>query len=771
MTTEAAGPLAPALIVGLGASAGGLGALESFFGQTPPDSGMAYVVIQHLSPDFKSLMDDLLSRRTTMPIHRVEDGMVIEANNVYLLPPRFLMTLREGRLRLRELASGQRAELPIDAFLRSLAEDAGQRAVAIVLSGTGSDGSRGVQAVQEAGGLVLVQSPESAQFDGMPRAAIATGRSDLVVPPERMPQFLEHYSRNPAQARSDLALFLDVDYAEGEYAEVFALLRRSYRLDFSKYKTGTVGRRISRRMEFRHLSSIADYATVLASDSQECEQLYHDLLIGVTEFFRDRDTFTCLEKEVLPKLFSSLGRGEELRVWCAACATGEEAYSLAILLTEQAERDGFTGKITIFATDVHRASLEVASQGCYSGTALGGVNPQRRQRFFRPEGPDSFRVNNDLRKMVVFAPHNLLTDPPFTKMDLVCCRNLLIYFLPSVQERTLMLLHFALRPDGVLLLGSSEGLGALSGEFETMSPQSRIFRKIRDLKLPSDMLHATRGDGSTVPEARSGQMRTLSIDRQLLHDYDSILRRNLPPGVLVDGQRRVLHYFGEISQYLRMEGRQSADILQLSQGPLHLALSTLLQRAERTQESVSARDVVALRGGEPQCVDIRVEPIATDHGLTPHYHVTFTAVRPAEPADAVAKAVRELDLTDQRGESILELEAELRGTREALQSTIEELQATNEELQAANEEMLASNEELQSTNEELHSVNEELYSVNAEFERKNTELVQLNRDPRKPAEQHRRGRNLPGPGEPHPQVQPRHRGVLQAAAARHWPSD
>ncbi|MEI6206467.1 MAG: chemotaxis protein CheB [Desulfuromonadales bacterium] len=737
-TTNSSDPvhIKPTHIIGIGASAGGLSALEQFFGNMPVDTGMAFVVIQHLSPDFKSLMDDLLSRHTSMTIHRVTNGIELHPNSIYLIPPKTHMTIQDQKLYLTERTVSPQIELPIDIFFNSLAVDAGDRAVGVVLSGTGSDGSRGIVSINKNGGLVVVQSPESAQFDGMPRGAIATGVCDFILAPDRIPRILVEYAISPLAVRTKMHHELEVFEDEGEYAGIFALLRRSYNLDFSKYKGSTVGRRIRRRMEFRQIPEVTDYAAIVSGDQGELELLYKDLLIGVTEFFRDKQAFQFLEQEVIPRLFANLNRGEDLRVWSAACATGEEAYSLAILMAEKAEEIGFMGKITVFATDVHRTSLDFASQGLYDRAKLTNVSPERMERYFKKEGIDLFRVTSELRKLVVFAPHNLLNDPPFTRLDLVCCRNLLIYFQSEVQERVISLFHFALKKDGVLFLGSSEGLGAFVGEFEVIANQHKLFRKIRDLKLALN-LDANRMERREphipVTVFQPGSSRTVTIDRQVLSDYDTLLRRHIPPGVLIDEHRQIIHYFGNVAEYLKMpEGRAENNILALAGDNLHIALSTSLQRADSTRQFIVTRNVRIRRGDGEFLIDLNVAPMPDEKSHTTHYHVYFERVRPTEhplpveqPEDTDAT---NFDVENHFRQHVADLEMELQSTRENLQTTVEELQTSNEELQATNEELLASNEELQSTNEELHSVNEELYSVNSEFERKNIELKQLNND-------------------------------------------
>ena len=723
----------PSYIVGIGASAGGLYALEQFFDNMPADTGMAFVIIQHLSPDFKSLMDDLLSRHTTMAIHRVTSGIALEPNSIYLIPPKTYMTISGEKLFLTEKTITLHAELPIDIFFKSLAEDTGSRAIGVVLSGTGSDGSRGIVAIRKNGGIVFVQSPESAQFDGMPRSAIATNACDFILAPDLIPDTMIEYAASPTQVREKMRDKHSVPKDEGEYAGIFVLLRRAYNLDFSKYKGTTVGRRIQRRMDFRQIPEIEDYLAIVAGDPVELDLLYKDLLIGVTEFFRDPQSFEYLEKEIIPAIFANLRPGEDLRVWSAGCATGEEAYSLAILLHESAERLGFTGKLTVFATDVHRSSLDFASQGLYDEDKFANLDPGRVRRYFRKEGREQLRVIPELRKMVVLAPHNLLNDPPFTRLDLVCCRNMLIYLQPAAQERVISLFHFSLKRNGFLFLGKSEGLGSYTNEFETVASQHKIFRKLRDLKLAIN-LDANRpeqpaGQAAAVNN-HGGSSRSVTIDRQLLADYDQILRNYIPPGLLIDENRLILHYFGNVHEYLKPpEGRIQNNLLSLAEDNLQMALSTALQRAERTRQAITNKNVRVRHGMEEQLIDLTIVPLFDDKSQSYHFHISFERVRPAGQPDILeGKAADAAEPAGQFDQYVANLEMELQSTRENLQATVEELQASNEELQATNEELLASNEELQSTNEELHSVNEELYSVNAEFERKNIELKQLNTD-------------------------------------------
>jgi chemotaxis methyl-accepting protein methylase/signal transduction histidine kinase/chemotaxis response regulator CheB len=724
----------PSFVVAIGASAGGLAALEQFFDHMPSDSGMAFVVVQHLSPDFKSLMDDLLARHTRMAIHRVTAGISLEPDSIYLIPPKTHMTVVEGKLYLRELEQGHHSDLPIDVFFRSLAKDYGDRAIAVVFSGTGSDGSRGIRDVHEAGGLVLVQSIDSAQFDGMPRSAFATGVCDLALAPESMPEVLRQYARAPEDERSQVLQSFLVHDEDGEFQEIFAALRSRYNLDFSGYKPPTVGRRIQRRMEFLHLSDANSYAAHLARDTQELDALYRDLLIGVTEFFREPKAFDALKEKYLAPLFEERSPDDEIRIWSAGCATGEEAYSLAIMLAELAEKHRFKGKITIFATDVHRASLDFASLGLYGGQCLKNVSEERLEKYFVKMAEGNYQVAPDLRKMIVFSPHNLISDPPFTRMDLICCRNLLIYLQTEIQERILALFHFALKTRGLLFLGSSESLGKMAGEFDTLDAGCKLFRKIRDVRVAMDMrLDPSKKLMTVTGISRAAHRLTVSLDRQLVHDYDILLEQYMPPGVLIDEQHRVLHCFGDVSELLQQpRGRFDNDLLEMVPEALKIPLRTALHRAARNCAMVTSPNAVWLGAEEKQCHDLRVECLHDSKTRSMHYFVSLSPTLRDRPNPArISREVYDIpqdQIPEYMQQRIVELEEELQANQENLQATIEELQTANEELQTTNEELMASNEELQSTNEELQSVNEELYTVNAEFELKNKELKHLNQD-------------------------------------------
>jgi len=731
----------PLHVVGIGASAGGLLALQQFFDSMPPESGICFVIIQHLSADFESQMDELLSRHTTMPVSKVTQTTILKPNHVYLNSSMTQMEVRDGNLFLTPVSADQHVDLPIDVFFRSLAGAAGARAIGVILSGTGMDGSDGIRFIERAGGLVLAQSPESAQFDAMPRSAIDTGACHFVMSPEEMPAILIDHAAHPARHPTQPGQALQLPEQEADYQDVFKLLQREYNLDFTRYKTGTVGRRIRRRMGYRRIGEVPAYLRILGSDKQELDDLYHDLLIGVTEFFRDEKPFELLQATIIPALFAALSPGEDMRAWSAGCATGEEAYSLAILLAEQGSQLDFTGKISVFATDVHKRSLDAAAQGIYSPEALANVSQARRERFFTELDSGHFKVKSELRRMLTFARHDLTRDMPFCKLDLICCRNLLIYLQPATQKKVLSLFHFALKMHGVLLLGKSEGIGSLSSEFETISTQHKMFRKIREQKLALDLDSSRKGNTLVIPrtDLQSVPQRPATLDRRILADYDALLERHMPPGVLIDEKFQVIHYFGNVAQLLKpIRGRVETGVLSLAEGNLYLALSTSLQKVKKSGQTVVTRNIRITGAQEEYLVDVTVDPIPHDSSDTLHYHIFFERIQkePAPPQEWHAdEESSHFEPSIYYRQHLADLELELQSTRadllathDNLQSTSEALHASNEELQAANEELQSTNEELNSANEELHSTNEELYSVNMEYERSNVELKQLNVD-------------------------------------------
>jgi two-component system CheB/CheR fusion protein len=711
----------PEFVVGVGASAGGLEALEHFFEQVPLDSGMAFVVVQHLSPDFKSLMDEILSRRTKLPVHLVEDGVRVEPNCVYLIPAKKEMIISQGRLLLSDRGHDQELSLPIDVFFRSLAQDCAERAIAVVLSGGGSDGSRGICDVHDAGGMVLVQDTESAQFDGMPRTARDAGVADAILPPREMPRYLRENAGKKLHSAETAA------GGEQGMAAVYRMLEKEFGIDFTHYKPSTVTRRIERRLQLSRADNVDAYVKRLREEREELDVLYRDLLIGVTRFFRNDEAFRVMEERVLPELWESLPKGSPLRLWVAGCATGEEVYSLAILLFELGQKLG-ERPIKIFATDVHRGSLELATRGLYGEDAVTGVSPGRLERHFVRRG-QSYQVSPEIRQMVVFAQHNVIKDAPFTRMHFVSCRNMLIYLQPGVQQKVLGLFHFALTLGGVLFLGPSESPGTLTHDFETLDKHWRIYRKTSESRVQVDTRPQLGGKGSRQQHP-SAPRPAVAPNRysvpQLLGVYDALLSEVIPPSLLINDAGELVHAFGGASKFLHLQdGRQGLDVVDLVDGELKTVLAGGLKQALKLSTPLSFRRVSVLDGSASGNYDISIRPLKARNQSVPHCLVTFDH---SQIEGARAAVATELEVADVSRERVSALEAELKYTKENLQAVHEELESSNEELQAANEELLASNEELQSTNEELQSVNEELYSVNAEYQRKISDLTELAND-------------------------------------------
>ena len=735
----------PPFVVGIGASAGGLEALERFFGSLPDKIGMAFVVVQHLSPDFKSLMDELLARHTKLPIHLVENGMQVEAGHVYLIPPRMEMIISGGRLLLSERAPVPDFTLPIDVFFRSLARDCGPRAVAIVLSGGGSDGSRGIRDVRDAGGLVIVQDTGSAQFDGMPRTARDAGVAHWVLAPQEMPHVLldlqargvkvataavgpgRNARSNPAAAGHEEPELRGVD-------AVYRMLEDEFGIDFTHYKPSTITRRIERRLSLAQSADIDEYVERLRSDHNELDVLYRDLLIGVTRFFRDEDAFEMIQAKVLPELLAREPRSEPLRIWVAGCATGEEAYSLAIALQDLMLSTG-ERPVKIFATDVHRGSLERATRAIYEGEALTNVSKERLERYFVRLG-DAYQVVPDVRKMIVFAQHNVMKDAPFTRVDLITCRNLLIYFQTAAQQKVLSLFHFALKRHGRLFLGPSETLGPLGHEFQVVDKHWRLYEKQSDLRTALEPPAPARDYlGPRTQTGSLGMSGARPPLTQLLSVYDALLDEVMPPSLLVTDRGELVHAFGGASRFVHpRDGRQGMDVFDVVDDELKMLLVGGIRRVLHDSNPLVFKGVRLEARGEgeregerrPASFDVTLRRVRARHGGTPHVLIEIA------PTEGLSRGLpgtpTEIKLDEVSREQLTGLEAELSHTRENLQSAIEELETSNEELQVANEELQASNEELQSTNEELQSVNEELYTVNAEYQRKIAELTEVTND-------------------------------------------
>ena len=719
-------------IVAIGASAGGLEALESFFDHMPGTADFAFVVIQHLSPDYKSLMGELLAKHTTMEIVQAEDGVQLRPGVIHLIPRKKNMTVYQGTLFLTEQEHG--LNLPIDIFMQSLAEDAGERSVGVVLSGTGSDGTRGLRAIKEAGGLVIVQDEEDAKFNGMPRSAISTGIVDFILPAAHIPEELQSFVSGKVRLVDEESS--DATSATNSITKIFMLIKRKTGVDLSFYKENTILRRLERRMGINQIHDVNRYVQFLEESPTETTTLFKEILIGVTRFFRDRPAFDTLAEEVIPAIFEGKERHEQIRVWVAGCSTGEEAYSIAILLSEYAERHFLHNEIKIFATDIDKDAIEFASYGNYPESIAADASQERLSKYFVRKG-ESYQIVPSIREKVIFAFHNIFKDPPFRRIDLISCRNLLIYLQPVLQKKVLSNFHFSLNEEGYLFLGSSETVGDLTKYFRTIDTKWKLFaykgsRAAPKLELTPpnspeawrERIEATQATQATVAHTDAAHRKP---SRNTEPMYEELIEHYLPPTVVVDENRLVVHTFGDLATYLQIPtGKMDLDVMKMARPSVSIPLGTALQTAIR-ENRFAAYDDISVPHGDNDDVVIRlaVRPLRSAYNAR-FFAIVFDEQNCEKRSDDLP--VQRFDVEDSVRRRINDLENELQHTKESLQATIEELETSNEELQATNEELLSSNEELQSTNEELQSVNEELITVNSEYQKKIDELSELNDD-------------------------------------------
>ena len=717
------------LIIGIGASAGGLEALQQFFDYMPPNSGLSFVVIQHLSPDYKSLMADILSKHTEMSVCQAEDGIGVEADTVYLIPPKKYMSLQGNRLQLYDAVGT--LNHPIDAFFVSLAEERKERSIAVVLSGTGSDGTNGVKAVKEHGGLVIAQDPDSAKFDGMPRSVINTGLADFVLSPEEIAEEILNFSTTPVllrPLRSD-SPFADEDtpFSEEEtLSHIYTILKNASGIDFTYYKRSTILRRIERRMLVTHTSTLAEFARLLGDSPEEVSVLTREIFIGVTNFFRDPAFFEKLKYNAIYKIVEQAKENEPIRVWSAGCSTGEEAYSIAILFQEVMEELQVKRDVKIFATDVDSRALEQAGRGIYSENIIDDITPDRLARFFLKVG-DQYQVSKDLRRMIVFATHNMFSDPPFGKLDLICCRNVMIYFQPVMRRGLFAIFHQALKTGGILFLGKSETAGEYVNLFKPVCSTEKIYvhkaeGKVEDLAPPTFNIPNIQNLSLKNIHAGITQSGEPTDERR----YTRFLERYLPASVIIRGDDTVLHFFGNYNDYLTLApGKATLNFFQMVNKDLSLAASTAVSRCRAEHTAITYTKIPVDTPAGRKVIDLLVESVPEENGDENELLAILFLDNPAPAEEGI---VEKYDLNATAARRISDLEREYQESQNDLRSTIQRLEAVNGELQAANEELLTANEELQSSTEELQSVNEELYTVNTEHQIKLDELTMMTND-------------------------------------------
>jgi len=722
-------------IAGIGASAGGLEAFTDLLKHLPADTGMAFVLIQHLHPEYPSALSEILARATTMPVLEVKDGMVVEPDHVYIIPPNTYLGILHGVLHLmpRSDISGQ--NLPIDYFFRHLAAEMGSMAIGVILSGTASDGVLGLKAIGAEGGITIAQDEASARYDGMPHSAIAAGCVDIILPPDKIAVELARIAHHPyVMPRPPAVTEVALPVGEDTLNKIFLLLRRQTGNDFTYYKPTTIQRRIRRRMLLHKLERLEDYVHYLQDNPAETEQLFHDILINVTGFFRDPDAFRALADEVFPSL-KDRPADAPIRIWIPGCSSGEEAYSLAISILEYLGDSAGNIAIQIFATDIDETAIEKARAGIYPENISQDVSAARLRRFFvRAEG-GSYQISKYIRDMCIFAVQNVIKDPPFSRIDLISCRNLLIYMGPVLQKKIMSIFHYALKPSGYLLLGSAESIGGFADLYRVVDAREKVYAK----KSVATPVHLEFGAHTVLPpplhpEHDMGPVARADDRFDLSREVDHLLMMQFTPaGVVINENMDILQFRGRTGPYLEPPpGEASLNILKMAREDLMLDLNGVVRKVLNNSEPVRKTGIRLKRNGKPRVINIEALPIKASQTTERFFLVIFEDV-----TQLVGAQLSPPDSEKQKyaGIQVKELEQELAATREYLQSVIEQQETSNEELRSANEEIQSSNEELQSINEELEtakeelqSTNEELATVNDELESRNTELNQANND-------------------------------------------
>jgi len=706
-------------IVGMGASAGGLEAFESFFKAMPGDSGMAFVLISHLDPTHVSILPELIQKKTQMKVHLITDGLQVQPNMIYVIPPNKDMAILNGALHLMDLPHPRGFNLPIDSFFKSLAQDQGADAVGIILSGTGSDGSLGLKQIKGELGMVMAQDEDSAKYAGMPRSAIATGLVDYVLPADKMPEALIKYTRH-AIVKPRNRIMADEDKFQKALQKIYILLRTHTNHDFSLYKKNTIIRRVERRMHVHQIDNIQDYLAYLIQSEREVHVLFKDLLIGVTGFFRDPEAFAVLSEKCLPGLLADKPEGAMVRIWVAGCSTGEEAYSMAILLQECMEKMNRHFSVQIFATDIDPDAINIARSGLYPLSISADLDPIRLKQFFTKE-ENHYRVKKSIREMLVFALQDLIKDPPFTKLDIITCRNLLIYLGPELQKKLFPVFHYSLKPEGLLFIGSSESLGQETTLFKMFDRKWKIFKRQPGFSKANPILNLPVPEfpeeppALKIPEAvrRAEEINSFKLVETILQESDT------PPCVIIDEKLNIVYIHGRTGKYLEpASGSACFNILDMARPSLKPVLASAIRKAAVIKQEVVKKGVDIENNGGSIRIDLTVKPVPAYGVLRGMLMVVFKDSEKAKPKTSQKSDQK----SDQKNHTVSRLEQELQYTKENLQTTIEELETANEELKSTNEELQSTNEELQSTNEEMETSKEELQSLNEESATVNAEL-------------------------------------------------
>lgn len=725
-TIERKSNLKKIFVVGIGASAGGLEALKQFFDNTPANSGMAFIIVQHLDPTHKSLLSGLIAGHTKMKVSEITNGVKVKPNCVYIIPPNKDLKISHGALQLTEPTETRPIRRPIDSFFQSLAIDQKEKAIGIVLSGTGTEGTLGLKEIKFEGGITIVQDPKTAQFDGMPQSAINARTADFILPPEKIPAQLIRLIKKTNKLELIPEL---VEPLETQLRKIFLIIRNQTGYDFSNYKTNTIIRRIAKRTAFNQIESIDDYIIFLQNNPLEVDLLYKDFLIGVTSFFRDADVFTSLETKAIPYLLEKCKDKQEIRIWVCGCSTGEEAYSLAIMFREALKKNKNYIKVTLFASDIDKDAIETARSGIYSESSVADISPEFLSQYFVKK-ERGYQLIKEIREMVVFAHHNVIKDPPFSKMDLITCRNLLIYMNGELQKQIIPVFHYGLNKEGLLLLGTSESIGDYSDLFTAFEPKAKIYIKngVNALQKPKRNYEFPSIPArnivpvSTPPFAGRKKTNVSNLSSKIL------LENYAPPSVIIDKNNDALYFSGNTGQYLEPpSGEATLNILEMAKKGLKIELENAIREARNRKREVQIPHVEVKVGLHFETIKLIIKPVLSKESDLGALMIIFEKTETPKHNN--------LDKTAHKKLKISELEKELNLTREHLQTAINELeiskedfQTTNEEYQSTNEELQSTNEELETSREELQSVNEELITVNSELSGKIEQLSQANDD-------------------------------------------
>ena len=721
---------APTHVVAIGVSAGGLEALENFFNSLDDNLGCSYIVIQHLSPDFKSMMDQLLRKYTSMEVSQAEHGETMKSNTVYLVPAGKLLRINENKLVLTDLPKENRINLPINAIFSKLAQDAEYAVIGIILSGTGSDGCRGIVALKEYGAMVIAQDPAEAQFNGMPQNAINTGAVDFVLKTADMSEYIKNFVSHPLATAESETFKYHLSQNTDVLRKILILIQDQTGLDFKAYKESTVSRRIKHRMSINNKVSLNEYWDYLQNNEGEIELVKQDLLIGVTRFFRDRETWDKLKEEVVIPMITKRDANDVIRVWCAGCSTGEEAYTIAMLFDATIKELGVSRKVKVFASDIDQTSVTYAGNGIYPSSISDEVSSDMLSTYFTQLSDGEYQVSKDLRSIVVFATHNVIQDPPFSNMDMVSCRNCLIYLQQPAQQKAMAFFHFSLKKNGFMLLGSSESPGKFASYFPAVDSSKRIYQKVQDIKIPISAIssHGLRRSGyelKSIPQFVERINKKMVKPKSKSPGMASLQERFLPPTFILNTKLQVVYTYGDTSPFTEKlrAGEVTNDIADIVNRDLSSSVLSGTHECVREDKNVFLErvyvDEITKEVWGLNCFTFREED-------EPDRLVAVSFVKGSPEVQNEDISVYTPD--EQTQQRIVELETAYVECQRMYREALEDLDTTSEELQSSNEELMAANEELQSTNEELQSVNEELYTVNSEYQQKILELTDTNND-------------------------------------------